>query len=1304
MKKWLVGLLAAGLCVASAWAVTDTLEAGLFAATSTTYKDFSDVTVTSSAVYAGNSAKTGAGGIQLRSKDNSGIVTTASGGTATKVTIAWADGNADGRTIDVYGKSDAYSSSADLYAASSQGTKIGSIVLGSTELAIEDEYAFIGLRSSSGALYLDSVAIEWSGEAPPVEFSISLDPAEPFDVVQGKSASITATVKGAQGDVSYSWSVNGTPIELAGNVYTVDSAELGEYEVSVEASDGVSEPVSASVFYTVVEAPIITGDDYTLITSADGLKDGTLVVLTDPDSTLALKAEVASSVFGVASVADAIAGDVLTTDDASIVWKLVDDGNGNFSLYNEDTAKYAGHAGTDSNSGRLQDDAFPLAITVGEDNLFVLASITADAKGAFRDLQFNQNGTNPRFAYYKGTQKNLRVYAAETGPAEPKVVFSGETTVEVGQSFELQFTLKNYEGEYSWTVEGAGSISDEGLFTYEPAEAGVTVVMVKALDGEGNVIAQSIDIQLTANEPAKKYTIAIAEGIENGTVTADKAEAEVGEIVTLTITPAAGYKLDSVSVNDGAVAVTGNTFVMPAANVTVSATFVEVTGTPFTLITSLDDLEDGAEYVITDNSQGYAITAALSDTSTKRLQSTVVAPVEGVITTDDAAIIWKLVKDDDGNFALYNASIEKYIGWSSGNSAKFQDDAFANTISYESDLFVVMATSTAELDKPRKLQFNSASNTLQFAYYEGAQKNLCFFKAGGSAALSVSFDQANPLKIDVGTSATVTAVAKGGEAPYAFVWESSTEELNGTDAALAIPATLAKGTYTATVTVTDNAGIEVSKPFAIIVSEPAVAHDVKIAVGIQGGVVTADPDKATVGETVTLTATPESGKKLVSMTVTYGETTLTFTSSPAEFEMPDTDVDVGATFEEVSGQAFTLVTSLDGLEDGAEYVITDNSQGYAITAALSDTSTKRLQSTVVAPVEGVITTDDAAIIWKLVKDDDGNFALYNASIEKYIGWSSGNSAKFQDDAFANTISYESDLFVVMATSTAELEKPRKLQFNSAANTLQFAYYEGAQKNLCFFKASGAAKPSISFEGETTVEAGQQVSLQFTLKNYDGDYAWAVDSREGGSIDASGLYTWTPSEAGDVTIKVKAVDGETEIASKEVALTVTAPEPPATSIVCNLGTSVEATVGVPVTFEFTVQGEGVESVDDWYAEWRDGDEIALDYGDENKSASFTWTPGAAGSFAIDVNALVQPNNQLLELAVAVTVSEGGGDVLEITGFSSSKDGLCFEVPAGVSVEAATSLVDADWTAIDIAPVDGKVTIPFEGDGKFYRLAK
>lgn len=147
--------------------VTDVLTAADFKATSTTYTDFSGVTKTSGAVYAGNSAKDSSGNIQLRSSNsNSGIVTTASGGKVRKVTVEWNSNTASGRTLNIYGKNTAYSAANDLYNYSNRGTLIGSIVYGtSTELTIDGDYEYIGLRSNSNAMYLGKIEIVWEKES-----------------------------------------------------------------------------------------------------------------------------------------------------------------------------------------------------------------------------------------------------------------------------------------------------------------------------------------------------------------------------------------------------------------------------------------------------------------------------------------------------------------------------------------------------------------------------------------------------------------------------------------------------------------------------------------------------------------------------------------------------------------------------------------------------------------------------------------------------------------------------------------------------------------------------------------------------------------------------------------------------------------------------------------------------------------------------------------------------------------------------------------------------------------------------------
>ncbi len=143
---------------------TDTLTSDMFAATSTTYTAFSGVEGKNGAVYAGKSAKSQNGGyIQLRSsKSEDGIVTTASGGKVKKVVVEWDEANtAAGRTLDVYVSNTPYTSATELY-NTVVGEKIGNIVKGtSTELTIDGDYEYLGLRSNNGAMYIKSITITY---------------------------------------------------------------------------------------------------------------------------------------------------------------------------------------------------------------------------------------------------------------------------------------------------------------------------------------------------------------------------------------------------------------------------------------------------------------------------------------------------------------------------------------------------------------------------------------------------------------------------------------------------------------------------------------------------------------------------------------------------------------------------------------------------------------------------------------------------------------------------------------------------------------------------------------------------------------------------------------------------------------------------------------------------------------------------------------------------------------------------------------------------------------------------------------
>lgn len=143
-------------------------------------------------------------------------------------------------------------------------------------------------------------------------------------------------------------------------------------------------------------------------------------------------------------------------------------------------------------------------------------------------------------------------------PAENGTVTPDKTTAKYDDFVTLTVTpATGYELEQLRVMDDETPItvwSEEGGYVFNMPANGVTVTATfKAIDYIINIVSS-----------------------ENGTVTADKATANMGETVTLTITPDEGYELESLRViyDDAIVPLTeGNTFVMRACNAAIIADF-----------------------------------------------------------------------------------------------------------------------------------------------------------------------------------------------------------------------------------------------------------------------------------------------------------------------------------------------------------------------------------------------------------------------------------------------------------------------------------------------------------------------------------------------------------------------------------------------------------------------------------------------------------------------------------------------------------------------------------------------------------
>ena len=120
--------------------------------------------------YQGKSLKS-ANSIQMNSSISgasaySGIATTFTHNLkAKKVKVTWNGNTSNGSMLYVFGKDTPYSGTSDLYDPTHYGTLLDSIVKGtSTEVdisALNATYPYIGLRSSSGTIYLTEIRIIW---------------------------------------------------------------------------------------------------------------------------------------------------------------------------------------------------------------------------------------------------------------------------------------------------------------------------------------------------------------------------------------------------------------------------------------------------------------------------------------------------------------------------------------------------------------------------------------------------------------------------------------------------------------------------------------------------------------------------------------------------------------------------------------------------------------------------------------------------------------------------------------------------------------------------------------------------------------------------------------------------------------------------------------------------------------------------------------------------------------------------------------------------------------------------------------
>ena len=175
------------------------------------------------------------------------------------------------------------------------------------------------------------------------------------------------------------------------------------------------------------------------------------------------------------------------------------------------------------------------------------------------------SGTNVRIYYDSQDGSSVRSVAVDP---QSGAILAGET---------LQFMAQVEGGgtadkTVSWSVTGASSagtlIDANGLLTVAPDETAETLTVTATNDYSGLKASAGVTVQ----RQSVFFSVTVeTEG--NGTASATPDSAEAGTEINLTAVPEEGYHFKEWQVVSGGVTVSGDSFIMPAEDVTVKAVF-----------------------------------------------------------------------------------------------------------------------------------------------------------------------------------------------------------------------------------------------------------------------------------------------------------------------------------------------------------------------------------------------------------------------------------------------------------------------------------------------------------------------------------------------------------------------------------------------------------------------------------------------------------------------------------------------------------------------------------------------------------
>ncbi len=511
-----------------------------------------------------------------------------------------------------------------------------------------------------------------------------------------------------------------------------------------------------------------------------------------------------------------------------------------------------------------------ITLTATPDNGYNLAGFTVTSGG--QNIEVKDNS-------FKMPSGNVTVNATF---AAVSYTISVDSNIEHG-SVTADKTTANFGDVITLTATPANGYQF-GAFTVTSNGQTVTVTDNSFTMPAGNVT-------VSATFTAVGYTVGVAT-MTHGSVTASKTTANVGEEITLTATPNAGYTFGEYTVTSGAqqIELEGNTFTMPAGNVVISATFTAI------------------DYSITlpASITGGTVTASKSTAHVDDEITLTATPVDGyqfgAFTVTSGGQTVTLSANNTFTMPAGNVTV----------SATFTAIGYSITLPTSITGGTVTASkSTASVGEEITLTATPSAgyNFGAFTVTSGGQTvtlsgNETFTMPAGDVTVSATFTAIDYL---VSVAATTNGSVTASKTSNAHVGDIITLTASPNDGYQFGAFTVTSNGQT--VTVTDNSFTMPAGNVTVSATFTAVGYTVGVATMTHGSV-TANKTTANVGEEITLTATPNAGYTFGEYIVTSGGQSVTV-STNGTFTMPAGNVAISATFTAID-YSITLPASITG--------------------------------------------------------------------------------------------------------------------------------------------------------------------------------------------------------------------------------------------------------------------------------------------------------------------------------------------------------------------------------------------------------